>query len=79
MCRPDDYPPYDPPVERFTKPVALWVPYFESTEVLLLGDEWPTYVVSKWERNQLGETRFTGETRTYLNAEQAQVDAEGEP
>jgi len=47
----------------------LWLPDFEVTIVEVMGQEWPTaYLVSKWERNAIGERRFTGETRTYRDA-----------
>lgn len=35
-----------------------WVPYFETTEFQYLGDPWPRYVVTMWERNTIGETRM---------------------
>lgn len=36
----------------------IWVPYFESHEVILSGADWPSYRVQKWERNEIGETRY---------------------
>jgi len=50
-------------------PSPLWLPYFEQHEVTTMGEEWPSYIVTKWERNQIGETRFTGQSRLYTPRE----------
>ena len=59
----------------------VWLPYWEWREFFIVGDEWPTVVGEKWERNSLGETRWTGESRTYhpaptpyLSQESARID-----
>ena len=44
----------------------LWMPYYDSTEATAFGDGWPVWIVARWERNGIGETRFTGETRVYV-------------
>jgi hypothetical protein len=43
---------------------AIWTPYFETREVFTMGAAWPSYIVEKWERNEIGEVRFTGQSRT---------------
>jgi hypothetical protein len=43
----------------------LWVPYYDQTDATVFGDDWPVWIVARWERNGIGETRFTGETRVY--------------
>lgn len=47
----------------------VWLPYFEWTDLTVMGEDWPTYSVARWERNEIGETRFTGEARIYSPAE----------
>ena len=43
----------------------VWMPYYDSTEATAFGEDWPVWIVARWERNAIGETRFTGETRVY--------------
>lgn len=42
-----------------------WLPFFRERDVTYLGSEWPVYLIEKWERNAVGEERFTGQSRTY--------------
>ena len=51
--------------ENPTTAAGPWLPFFRETDVTTIGEEWPTYLIEKWERNDIGEQRFTGEVRTY--------------
>lgn len=43
----------------------IWELNFICIAVTAMGDHWPTYNVEKWERNEIGETRYI-ESRTYM-------------
>ena len=47
------------------EPQHVWIAYFESRQEMTEGSEWPFYIIDKWERNELGETRFV-ESNTAL-------------
>jgi hypothetical protein len=47
----------------------LWLQEFEVDYEEVLGQGWPLVIVTKWERNLLGERRFVG-TRIYRHAEE---------
>jgi len=42
----------------------VWWPEFDTEVVSIMGQQWPDLIVTKWERNYLGEKRYV-ETRTY--------------
>ena len=35
-----------------------WVTYFVGHEEMEVGADWPFYIIEKWERNEIGETRY---------------------
>jgi len=43
----------DPPVDPH-----IWTTYFVGREEMELGADWPVYIVERWERNEIGETRY---------------------
>lgn len=54
----------------------FWVPFFRQHDVTGLGETWPSFIVEKWERNEIGEERFTRETRVYGGLDVAWAEAE---
>lgn len=53
---------------------SLWLPEFEVDHEEVIG-HWPIVIVTKWERNFLGERRYV-ETRSYRMVEPL---SEGDP
>lgn len=40
---------------------SIWIPEFETEVIETIGSEWPDgVIVTKWERNLLGERRYVG-------------------
>jgi hypothetical protein len=35
-----------------------WIVYFVGREEMEIGADWPFYIVEKWERNEINETRY---------------------
>ena len=47
---------------------GVWLPEFELTKVLTIGEDWPeAVIVTKWERNLVGERRLVG-SRSYVSS-----------
>jgi hypothetical protein len=50
----------------------VWLPYFVGREEMEAGADWPFYVVEKWERNEIGETRYV-ESRLFVPEREYEV------
>jgi len=60
-----------------TESHGSWLPRFETVDCTTIGDEWPTYIVQRWEENEIGERRFV-DARTYraVAAERERIRAD---
>lgn len=52
----------------FNQSRDVWLRFYRTVDVTVFGDDWPVWLVSRWERNGIGEERFTGEARVYKAA-----------